>query len=76
MTRKILIGGQWRAAAESFAVVNPYSGETIAEVFAADERENEEAIAHAESAAQEMRRLPRYEIAEGLRALAAGIERR
>ena len=76
MTRKILIGGEWRAAAETFVVKNPYGGETLAEVFAADQRENEEAVAHAEDAARAMRALPRYEIAANLRAMAAGLERR
>lgn len=74
--KKILIGGEWRSAAESFTVVNPYSGETISEVYSANERENEEAIAAAETAARAMRCLPRFEIAKGLRKIANGIERR
>ncbi|HEY8561521.1 MAG TPA: aldehyde dehydrogenase family protein [Pyrinomonadaceae bacterium] len=74
--KKILIGGEWRAAGESFAVSNPFSGEPLAEVFAANERENEEAIALAETAAKEMRALARFEIARGLRKIADGIERR
>ena len=75
-TKKILIGGEWRAAAKTFAVKSPYSGETLAEVFSADERGNEEAMAAAETAAKEMRKLARYEIAEGLRKIAGGIEQR
>jgi glyceraldehyde-3-phosphate dehydrogenase (NADP+) len=74
--KKILIGGEWRAAAESIAVRNPFSGEPIADVFSASARENEEAIALAERAAKEMRGLPRFAIASGLRKIAAGIERR
>lgn len=74
--KKILIGGEWREAAETFSVVNPYSDLEIAEVFSVNERENEEAIAAAETAANEMRRLPRFEIARGLRQIADGIERR
>lgn len=74
--KKILIGGEWREAAETIAVHNSFSGELIAEVFSANERENEEAIAHAEWAAKEMRELPRFAIAKGLRKIAEGIERR
>jgi acyl-CoA reductase-like NAD-dependent aldehyde dehydrogenase len=74
--KKILIGGEWRAGAESFAVANPFSGEQIAEVFAVNEEENGEAIALAERAAKEMRALPRFEIAKGLRKIADRLERR
>jgi glyceraldehyde-3-phosphate dehydrogenase (NADP+) len=74
--KKILIGGEWRAAAEAVPVSNPYTGERIAEVFSANERENAEAIALAERAATAMRNLSRFEIATGLRKISAGIERR
>ena len=74
--KKILIGGEWRAASETIAVRNPFSGERIAEVFSADEQENLEAISLAERAAKEMRALPRFEIARGLRRISEGIERR
>jgi acyl-CoA reductase-like NAD-dependent aldehyde dehydrogenase len=75
-TKKILIGGEWRDAAESFAVKNPYTNERIAEVYAVDENGLEESIAAAETAARKMRALPRFEIAKALRKIAAGIERR
>jgi acyl-CoA reductase-like NAD-dependent aldehyde dehydrogenase len=75
-TKKILIGGEWRDAAESFAVTNPYTNERIAEVYAVDENGLEESIAAAETAARKMRALPRFEIAKALRKIAAGIERR
>jgi acyl-CoA reductase-like NAD-dependent aldehyde dehydrogenase len=75
-TKKILIGGEWREAKEDFEVRNPFTGETITGVFSADASENEEAVAIAESAAKEMRNLPRYEIAASLRKIAAGIEKR
>jgi len=74
--KKILIGGEWREAAESFVVSNPFSGEQIAEVYSVNEEENGEATALAERAAKEMRGLPRFEIARGLRKIAEGIERR
>ena len=74
--KKILIGGEWREAAESLTVSNPFTGETLAEVFSANEAETAEAIALAESAAKEMRGLARFEIARGLRKISEGIERR
>lgn len=74
--KKLLIGGKWRETKETFAVNNPYSGVQIAEVSTASVEETEEAIALAETAAKEMRDLPRYEIAEGLRQIAEGIEKR
>ena len=76
MTKKILVGGEWTAAAESFAVVNPYSNETITKVFSVDEKGLEDTIAAAEIGAKEMRELPRFEIAKGLRAIAAAIDTR
>lgn len=75
MTKKILIGGEWREASETITVKNPYTNETIAEVFSANEAENEEAIVFAESAAKEMKKLSRFEIAKGLRKIADGIEK-
>ncbi len=75
-TKRILIGGKWRAAAETFTVNNPFSNELLAEVYSADENENDEAIALAESAAKAMCGLARYEIAKGLRKIADGIEKR
>lgn len=74
--RKILIGGEWRTAAETIPVTNPFTGSVIAEVASASPAEAEEAIAHAASAAREMRQRPRFAIAAGLRAIAAGIEKR
>ena len=76
MNRKILIGGEWREAGESFAVKSPYTQEKLAEVFSASAGETEEAIFVAEQAAKEMRRLARFQIAEGLRKIADGIQRR
>jgi acyl-CoA reductase-like NAD-dependent aldehyde dehydrogenase len=75
-TKKILIGGVWREASETFSVKSPYTGETIAEVFSANGVECEEAISIAERAAKEMRKLARFQIAKGLRKIADGIEKR
>jgi acyl-CoA reductase-like NAD-dependent aldehyde dehydrogenase len=74
--KKILIGGEWREGSEKITVKSPFSGETLADVFSANEAENEEAISLAEWAAQEMRELPRFEIAKGLRKISEGIEKR
>jgi len=74
--KKILIGGEWRSCAEKFAVKNPYSNKTIADVSMANRAEMEEAIAAAESAAKEMRLLPRFEVARALRKIAESIEKR
>ena len=74
--KKILIGGAWCEAREDFEVKNPFTGAALARVFSADASENEEAVAIAEAAAKEMRNLPRYEVAKGLRKIAARIENR
>jgi len=75
-TRKILIGGEWREASETFTVNNPFSGAAVAEVYSVNADENAEAVTIAESAAREMRKLARFEIAKGLRKIADGIEKR
>lgn len=74
--RKCLIGGEWRDGAESFQVRSPYSGEVIAEVGSIDAGQCEEVIDLADQAAVEMRNLPRFRIARGLRKIAEGIEKR
>jgi len=76
MYKKILIGGEWREASENFAVKNPFSNEIIAKVFSVNENELNEAVGIAEQSAKEMRLLARFEIAEGLRKIATGIEKR
>ncbi len=73
--KKMLINGEWRAGTKSFAVESPFTGERIAVAAMSSRDEMEEVIASAETAADEMRRLPRYKIAEGLRKIAAGIEK-
>jgi glyceraldehyde-3-phosphate dehydrogenase (NADP+) len=73
---KILIGGEWREASESFTVSSPYTGLAVGEVCSADDNETAEAILHAAPAAKEMRKLARFEIAKGLRRIAEGITER
>lgn len=73
---RILIGGQWRETKQTFTVRNPFLNNILAEVSMADRNEAEEAISLAETAANEMRMLPRFEIAGGLRNIAAEIKKR
>lgn len=74
--KKILIDGRWRQTVERFIVKNPYSGELLGEVCAANRNEMEEAIAAAHRAKDSMRGLSRFELARGLRKIAAEIESR
>lgn len=74
--KKCLIGGEWRKTSESFEVKNPYTDEILAEVSSVNADECLEAIASADEASKEMRKLPRFRIAKGLRKIANGIESR
>lgn len=74
--KKCLIGGKWENGSESFEVKNPYTGEILAEVSSVNAEESEEVIALADDAAKEMRNLPRFRIAKGLRKISKGIEKR
>ncbi len=74
--KKALIGGEWRETSESFEVRSPFTNEVLAEVASANAEETEEAIAIADEAAKEMRKLSRFEIAEGLRKISKIIEKR
>ena len=74
--RGILIGGKWTDGSESFEVRSPFSGKELAEVGSAGVSETQSAISSALSAAREMRSLSRFQIAEGLRAIADGIKAR
>lgn len=72
--KKILIGGERREASESIEVKSPFTNQTLAEVASINESELDEVISLAEQAAKEMRNLPRFEIAKGLRKIADTIE--
>jgi glyceraldehyde-3-phosphate dehydrogenase (NADP+) len=74
--KPFLIGGGWRMGANLQDVRSPFSGETLARFSVASRDEVEEAIAVAAAAAVEMRRLPRFRVAEGLHAIAEGIKAR
>ena len=72
----MLVAGEWRPGSEDLVVKSPYSGEELASVASANEDELLIAIGAAEEAAHSMRKLPRFEIAQGLRKIAEGIDRR
>lgn len=74
--RGILIGGSWTQGSETFEVRAPFNGEKLADVASVGVNEMQSAIGSASSAAKEMRSLSRFQIAEGLRALADGIKSR
>src|SRR5919107_4382802 len=74
MTDKpLLLGGEWRATAQTREVRSPYNSELVANFSVASEAEVEEALASAAGAAAEMRELPRHRVAESLRAIAEGV---
>ncbi|MCW5958583.1 MAG: aldehyde dehydrogenase family protein [Pyrinomonadaceae bacterium] len=74
--KKFYIGGDWRGSDDSFEVRSPYTNEVLAEVSMASREQITEAISAADAASKELKRLPRYELAEGLRKIAHGIEER
>jgi acyl-CoA reductase-like NAD-dependent aldehyde dehydrogenase len=75
-TKPFLIGGSWRTTENLQDVRAPFTGEAVARVSYASQSDVEEAVAIAASTAQEMRALPRYEVAEALRRLADHIQDR
>jgi acyl-CoA reductase-like NAD-dependent aldehyde dehydrogenase len=74
--RPLLLGGEWRTTADAREVRSPYNSELVARFSVASRGEVEEAIASAQRAAAEMRELPRYAVADSLRAIADGIRSR
>src|SRR5690606_37946562 len=65
--KDILIAGEWVTGSEEITVRDPHGNRELATVAAAGPDDLERAIGAAESAAEEMRRLPRFRIAEALR---------
>ncbi|MEO8648961.1 MAG: aldehyde dehydrogenase family protein [Acidobacteriota bacterium] len=76
MQKDLLVDGTWKSSSESIEVFDPFKGKKIADVASAGREEVETVIAAGNSAASEMRRLSRMEIADGLRRMALGIETR
>ncbi len=74
--KKCLIGGEWKETSESFEVKSPFTVEVLAEVCSINRDEIEDVIVNAEEAANEMKNLPRFRIAKGLRKISEVIEQR
>ncbi|HHM24110.1 MAG TPA: aldehyde dehydrogenase family protein [Bacteroidetes bacterium] len=72
--RRFLVGKEWRDSVQSVGVIDPYSGEEIAQVYYAGEQDVEDAVRIARASFEENRRLPAYERANLLYALAKRIE--
>jgi glyceraldehyde-3-phosphate dehydrogenase (NADP+) len=75
-TRPLLLGGDWRETAETREVRSPYNSELLAHFSVASRDDVEEAIDAAARAAAELRELPRHRLAESLRLIADGVQRR
>ncbi len=71
---RLFIGGRWVESGKNFPVINPYTGEEIARVCAAESRHVEEAVQAAESSA--MASLTGAQRHDFLKNTAAEIQRR
>jgi acyl-CoA reductase-like NAD-dependent aldehyde dehydrogenase len=71
---KFYVNGEWRSSPSARPVVNPYTAEPVAEVFQAGTDDISDAIAAAEAAFGETRRLTSYQRSEILFFIARGIE--
>ncbi len=74
--RPFLIGGQWRRSASTAKVINPFTGETIAEICRAGPTEAAAAVQAAVTATVAMRELPAHARAEALLKIAAALRAR
>lgn len=74
--RPFLIGDQWRHSDRTAPVVNPFSGDTVAEVCQAGKTEAEEAIGTSVAAFSAMRRLPAHARAGALGTIAGTLATR
>lgn len=72
--KPMLIGGEWRETENSKMLIEPFSGQELADIFYASGNEVSEAIAIAHKAAEEMKELPRYETADCLHRIAQYIK--
>jgi glyceraldehyde-3-phosphate dehydrogenase (NADP+) len=73
---QLLIGGRWVGAAESLAVVNPYTGAEAGRVPLGGKQEIEGAIAAAHGAFEEARKTPAHRRAALLEKIGTGIAAR
>ncbi|MGI5158938.1 NAD-dependent succinate-semialdehyde dehydrogenase [Microbispora sp. CA-102843] len=75
-TGRALVGGRWHTAAETFAVTNPATGETVAEAAECGPEVLAEAVDAAAAAAQGWRAMPAHERAGIMRRAAALLAER
>lgn len=75
-TYSILLAGKWVESEEKLEVRNPYDGSLVGTTFSASEAQLEEAIKAGLKAFEATRRMPAYERASILRALAQGVRER
>ncbi len=74
---KFLVAGQWKESNRPIEIKNPYNGKVVGITYRPEEKDVEEAICGAVSAAKEMANLPTYRRAEILSNIRSGIlERR
>lgn len=78
IVKPLLIAGAWRAGAsdELIDLLAPFDKELLAHVSVASGEDVDEAIHAAQLAQVELRRLPRHQLADGLRRVADGIHER
>ena len=74
--RPFLVHGRWKHGERTSRVVNPFSGQTIAEVVQATDSDVEEAIVSTTAAASAMATLPAYARHDMLQQIAAVLNRR
>lgn len=69
MTKKILVGGEWRTTSETLEVKFPYDGHVVDSVYMAQPQDLEDAIAAAQRGFEVARKLPSYKRTEILQNL-------
>jgi acyl-CoA reductase-like NAD-dependent aldehyde dehydrogenase len=74
--RPLFIAHEWKRTATTVPVLNPFTGERVAEVCQADQAEAEAAIAAAASAFHSMRRLSSHARSQALATLASQLTAR
>lgn len=74
--RPFLIGERWVTGTRSLPVVNPYTGQTIAEVSQAGYEEAEEAVEKAVAAFSALRRMPAHARSSALNRIADSLSAR
>ncbi len=74
--RAFLIGGEWRESGQVAQIRSPYSGEIVAEVYQASEKDLEDAVTAAARGFRVIRELPAYRRTEILTRLLALMEMR